>query len=256
MDVELIRSRIAKLAPWHFKIELAPGLYTAEESQEGVQLVRDTTEMLQMLKHLHPNGLHGKSFLDVACNAGAYCFMAHDLGASHCFGFDIREHWIDQAEFVKELKYPKAEIEFTVADAKTFSSSRPFDVTLFKGIFYHLPDPVSTLKLACDMTSELIIVDTATWPDAPEDCIRIATENTHRHMSGVDGVTWMPGGPAALKPLLNWMGFPHTRVHKWIKRRDLEPGKRGNKRGRMCVLAAREVATFKNYDSASSTAQQ
>jgi tRNA (mo5U34)-methyltransferase len=40
--------------------------------------------------------------LDCACNCGAFLFWAKELGADECFGFDIRQHWIDQAEFLRE----------------------------------------------------------------------------------------------------------------------------------------------------------
>ena len=36
-----------------------------------------------------------------------------------------------------------------------------FDICLFKGIFYHLPDPVAGLKIVADRTDEVLILDTA-----------------------------------------------------------------------------------------------
>ena len=35
---------------------------------------------------------------------------------------------------------------------------QPFDVVLFNGIFYHLPDPFAGLKIAADLAGELLLV--------------------------------------------------------------------------------------------------
>ena len=35
-----------------------------------------------------------------ACNCGGYSLVASDLGA-HSFGFDVRDRWIRQAQFLK-----------------------------------------------------------------------------------------------------------------------------------------------------------
>ena len=93
----------------------------------------------------------------------------------------------------------------------------PFDVVQFKGIFYHLPDPVSGLRIAADLTRELLILNTATLPGA-EGSLVLADEGTHL-MSGVYELCWYPTGAAVLERILRWMGFVETAVNWEIEGR-------------------------------------
>lgn len=224
MTVEELRTRAAELAPWHFDMELAPGLRTRDcnaaeygtEDHRGVGLI-PPEEMEPLMRTILPGGIEGRSFLDIGCNAGGYCFVANRLGAAKAHGFDVRKHWIDQAEFLKSALCPDAQsVDFQVADAKTFRHEGRFDVTLFKGIFYHLPDPIAALREACDLTTRAIIVDTAGRSDIPEDALVPWQESTTHVMSGVDGLAWFPGGPAVIRSILAWAGFPHTRTIQWV----------------------------------------
>jgi hypothetical protein len=81
----------------------------------------------------------------------------------------------------------------------------------FKGLFYHLPDPVSGLRIAADLTKELLILNTATLP-GPEGALMLADEG-YELMSGVYGLCWYPTGPVVLERILRWMGFTEVAVN-------------------------------------------
>jgi SAM-dependent methyltransferase len=253
MDLSLIEQRLAQLAPWHFNVEVRPGVWTEafnrkeyeDADHQGVGLI-DPREIQALFESILPGGLRGRSFLDVGCNGGGYCFLAHDLGASSCHGFDVRQHWIDQCEFLKSLLHPDvASLHFEVADVKKFQHPHQYDVTLFKGVFYHLPDPITTLNQLCALTSRAIIVDTVCRGDIPEDTLVPWQESTTHVMSGVDGLAWFPGGPKALHAILKWSGFPHMRTVRWKK-----GAKEERFRGRMRVIAARDEQDLAAYDAA------
>jgi hypothetical protein len=130
----------------------------------------------------------------------------------------VRSHWINQAEFIRSVKYPGAvNINFEVADAKMFLSSaeRGFDITVFKGILYHLPDPIGVLLQFGAVTREVMLVDTASADDVPEDCLYPWQESKTHVMSGVDGLAWLPGGPAAVRKIMEYAGFRHFEVPFW-----------------------------------------
>ena len=247
-----IEAAVRDLSPWHFVIEVAPGIRTVDFNRKAykdkdlnnVGMI-DPEEMRPLLQHILPGGVHGKSFLDVGCNGGGYCFIAHELGAEVCYGFDVRDHWIRQATFVKSVKYPTAEtVRFAVADVQAITLDRKFDVTLFKGVLYHLPDPLHMLIKLCGVTSRAIIVDTVSRNDIPLNCIVPDAEPKTQVMSGVDGLCWYPGGPEALQPLLAWCGFPHVRVvYRQVG------AKSGIHRGRFRILAARELDDLSPYDA-------
>src|SRR5690348_1151932 len=95
--VEAIEQKLRELAPWHFDMDVAPGMRTAafnKDSYGNVDLdkvgVINPYEMKRLLEVILPDGgIAGKTFLDVGCNAGGYCFVAHELGAKACYGFDV-----------------------------------------------------------------------------------------------------------------------------------------------------------------------
>jgi tRNA (mo5U34)-methyltransferase len=247
MDTDALRAEIARLGPWHHALELAPGLWTAEQGpapalpaeQGTVSTVWPEHTLRTLAAQLWPDGLQGRSFLDCACNAGGYLFAARALGAGPGFGFDIRPHWIDQARFLAR-HLPSEGIDFAVADlADLPAMDLPrFDVTWFSGLFYHLPDPVAGLRAAADRTEELIVLSTDVKP-APGDGLILNREGTSELMSGVHGLAWLPSNDRVVAKILAWCGFPHTRLRFDRPRED---------RRRIQILAAREERAFEHYD--------
>ena len=238
-DEMTIQDELRALAPWHFDVEIAPGVRTTHGNSErydnpDLQRVRiiDPEEIRPLFQAIE---IVGKSFLDIACNAGGYSLLAHKMGASKVFGFDVRDHWIRQANFLR--KHLKADsVEFQVMPLDDFVADLKYDVVLFKGIFYHLPDPIHELRKLCSITNEVIIIDTATSNNTPEHCLEAIKENATHVMSGVDGLAWLPGGPEAIKRIVSWLGFPHAHTAYW------KETARG--RGRTRVVACRNRETL------------
>ena len=161
LDREALVRRIKALGPWHMNIQLTEELNSGEVfAEDGVKRGRDEggrggdVSLLQLrdlflkqIDSIYPDGLKGKTFLDCACNAGGYCFWTRERDIKSAFGFDVREHWIKQARFVKAQRRVAEtdRIQFRVNDLYDIPSQNltPFDITMFKGIFYHLPDPIT-----------------------------------------------------------------------------------------------------------------
>jgi SAM-dependent methyltransferase len=246
-------SAIRSLGPWHIDIEVAPGVRTSQgnvKPGDGTKLAIgtvDPNEIRPLLEAIYPQGLGGKRFLDVACNGGGYSIVASDLGADYVFGFDVREHWIRQAEFLKQRLAPDDEsIRFALCDLMEIDreiGASSFDVCLFKGIFYHLPDPVAGLKKVADRTSEIIILDTAASKNQPDGFLQLRFEGTVNPMSGVHELAWFPTGTKVLRGILDWLGFHETRLVYWKKppRGKLE---------RIRVVGARSKALLEHFDKA------
>jgi SAM-dependent methyltransferase len=210
-------AEVKALGPWHHVVEVVPGLTTAvsreveyPDEYGEVVLTDYRTEFHNLIGSIYPN-LEGRSFLDCACNCGGYLYWAKELGAERAFGFDVREHWIRQAQFL--AKHRPEEVEAVACDLYDVPALGlpPFDVVQFKGLFYHLPDPVAGLRIAADLTKELLIVNTATMPGGPGRLV-LADEGTEL-MSGVYELCWYPTGPAVLDHILRWMGFVETMVN-------------------------------------------
>jgi tRNA (mo5U34)-methyltransferase len=229
-----LRDEIVRLGPWHLDIDVTTQTSTRvslegeyAESLGPVSFLADRDRFQESLLAIFPNGLEGRSFLDCACNCGAYLFWAKEIGASRCFGFDAREHWIRQARFLLEHRDtgPKDGIEVAVCDLYDVPDLglEPFDVTLFKGILYHLPDPIRGLRIAADLTRELLIVNTATRWGVPDGGFELRGWPPQVAMFGVHGLNLVPTGPGVVVSILKALGFVDTHVLWWLE--DLsEPG--------------------------------
>lgn len=105
------------------------------------------------------------------------------MGAGTCFGFDVREHWIAQAEFLKrQLGGDGMTFEVRRIEELASLGLPRFDISFFNGIFYHLPDPAGGLKAAADLTNELLVLNTAMIP-AAEKALILSMESPTRLMS-------------------------------------------------------------------------
>ncbi len=225
-DQQMI-NRIKQLGPWHMNIQLTENLNTGQvfsddgvvkdrPSNSGVSLLQLRDRWVQLMQKMYPSGLSDKRFLDCACNAGGYCFWARELDIQEAVGFDVREHWIRQANFVKNHRIvaPTDRIRFQVSDLYDLPKLQlePFDVVNFKGIFYHLPDPITGLRLAADMTKEVLFFNTSTTWGEQDGYMKVGWESTENVMSGVHGLKWYPTGPNVLAQILRWMGFVEMKL--------------------------------------------
>jgi tRNA (mo5U34)-methyltransferase len=257
LTAEQLREEVIRLGPWHMDVEITsevstsayleapPDTYPEEFGPIAFHSPRDG--FLRRLRRVFPVGLEGRGVLDCACNCGAYLFFAKEAGAGRCVGFDVREHWIRQARFLAEHRsQPSDHMRFEVCDIYDLPSLElgRFDVTLFFGIFYHLPDPITGLKIAADMTDELLILNSATKAGQPDGLLVAERESPTRPMSGTQGLCWFPTGPQVLERTLNWLGFPETRCSVWRH----APRQRGDL-DRIEVMAARTPGFFDAWDA-------
>jgi tRNA (mo5U34)-methyltransferase len=247
----------ARLSPWAYEIAVRDGVTTSQFNERSgprpagelgeVGFSSPEERFKALLLRLFPDGLEGRSVLDCACNSGAFLFWAKELGAGRCFGFDVREQWIEQARFLAEHRLGSGnDVRFEVHDLYDVPSLglEPFDITLFHGIFYHLPAPVAGLKVAADLTREALVISTTTQGGYDDGFLIVKDESTKFVRSGVYGLSWFPSGPEVIRRSLAWMGFPEARVDRWRRRR----GQRVVRREELRLVAARDAGTLRRYD--------
>ena len=248
---------IRQLGPWHHNIQLTPDLeimdaYDESESRrennDNISLISSRPSFEYKSRLIYPDGLKGKRFLDCACNAGGYCFWASELGADAAYGFDVRDHWIKQARFVQQNRTvaPVDNIQFETCDLMSLPDRNlePADFTLFKGIFYHLADPILGLKIAADLTREVLWLNTARCFIDNTESLYCTFEAPRNLMSGVHALSWTPSGPSVVGKMLYWMGFTDIR-HVFSKQYQDRP-----KFGRMELIAAREPGMLDRFAEA------
>jgi len=227
--------RIKALGPWHMSIQLTEELNTGQVFNEdgmikdrpqngGVSLLPLRDSYLAQIDSIYPEGVSDKTFLDCACNSGGYCYWMRERDIKLAYGFDVREHWISQARFVKMHREvaPTDRIQFRVSDLYDVPklNLEPSDITMFKGIFYHLPDPVAGLKIAADLTKEVMFFNTATTWDIEDGFMKAGWESKENVMSGVHGLKWYPTGPKVCADMLSWCGFAEIKLIFYRKQHD------------------------------------
>jgi tRNA (mo5U34)-methyltransferase len=258
LSAEELREEVVRLGPWHVEVDITPEVSTAafldspaESPREDFGVVhfqRPHEGFLRRMGRVFPQGMQGRRVLDCACNCGYFLFWSRELGAGECLGFDAREHWIRQARFLAAHRVqPSDGIRFEVCDLYDLPELDPgrFDVTFFNGIFYHLPNPITGLKLAADRTDELLVLNTATRAGRPDGAIVVDQESPTKLMSGLYGLNWFPTGPLVLARVLRWLGFPEVRCSAWRN-----PPNQSDRLGRIELLAARREGYFDAWDAA------
>lgn len=255
-ESSLLGQQIRNLGPWHQDIRINDSISTGmlfsptgklERSEnQGVSLLNLEPEFQSRMARIFPEGLAGRRVLDCACNAGGYAFWSRALGADFCFGFDAREHWINQARFVQQHRVagPTDRIRFVTCDLYDLEKKQlpQFNLSIFKGIFYHLPDPVHALKIVADRTSEVLYLNTQTAWGLPDGSLQVTVEDVSKLMSGMHGLSWRPTGPMVMVPIFHWLGFRSVRLMFF------KPVKDNPKLGRMSMFAARDPDRLKGLE--------
>jgi hypothetical protein len=248
---DALRKEVVRLAPWHLKVEINDEVST-EAIREGGHFIDARKPWRDLMLSIYPDGLAGRTLLDCACNCGGYTFWSKELGASGGLGFDARQHWIDQARFLRENRSaPSDGLRFEICDIYELPSltNDQFDICLFKGIFYHLPDPIHAVKLVADRTRELIVINTEARNDLPEGMLVASREGVAPLMSGVHGWNWHPTGPGVVAHMLESVGFAAARCTYWDKNPSRPSDWSGpTNLGRLEVLGARDESLFEHFD--------
>jgi SAM-dependent methyltransferase len=223
-SVARIREEGLRLAPWHLQVGITPelttrDLYEAEEETDRIPGFYDPGPHLAWLfGRLYPDGLRGSSVLDCACNNGAYLFAAKEAGAGPCFGFDARDHWIEQARFLAENREgPSDDMHFETCDLYELPARdlERFDLTICTGVLYHLPDPIRALEVIARLTGGVMVLSSAAVPGWPDNAL-VAADESKEVLSGTYGFNWYPSGPGAALSMLWWLGFEDAVCTNWF----------------------------------------
>jgi tRNA (mo5U34)-methyltransferase len=136
-----LRERIEALGPWFHNMNLG-GLWTAPDHFLG-------DYPAQKFRHFErelPN-VHGKSVLDIGCNAGFYSIEMKKRGAGRVLGIDSDERYLAQARLASDT-LGCGDIEFAKLDVYDVGAiGERFDLVIFMGVLYHLRHPLLALDL-------------------------------------------------------------------------------------------------------------
>jgi tRNA (mo5U34)-methyltransferase len=155
LSIEELRGRIVALGPWFHNLNLA-GIATAPDHFLGDYPAIKWRRFADAV----PTDLHGKTVLDIGCNAGFYSIEMKRRGAMRVLGIDFDETYLAQARLSAEVA--ALDIEFrklSVYDVGVLGER--FDVVLFMGVLYHLRHPLLALDLIHEhVARDLLIFQT------------------------------------------------------------------------------------------------
>jgi tRNA (mo5U34)-methyltransferase len=152
LETDEIRQRVHELGDWFHNLNLR-GVETAPNHFLG-----DYPRMKwQNFAHAIPDDLHGKTVLDIGCNAGFYSIEMKKRGADRVVAIDFDDVYLAQARFAAEVQ--GVDIEFRRLSVYDVAKLREkFDVVLFMGVLYHLRHPLLALDLIHQhVTKDLLI---------------------------------------------------------------------------------------------------
>lgn len=153
-SAEEVKQKIASRPFWYHRIIIPPGVETP-----GMNDCAETLNYLTL-----PKDMSGMRVLDIGAAEGFFTYECERRGAAEVIAVDYNPPELTGFAMVRELMNSKA-----THRVDSIYNLRPrdygtFDVILFLGILYHLPDPVLALSIVRDLCkpSAFLFMETQT----------------------------------------------------------------------------------------------
>ncbi len=154
-DLDALRAEVADIAWWH-TIDLGNGIVTPGRDESPARLP---------LLHL-PESLAGQTVLDIGAWDGFYSFACERRGAQRVVasdefawtrlgtgrrGFDLARDTLGSSVETLQLD---------VLDLAPETAGGTYDLVLFLGVLYHVPDPLLALEHVASVTGSTLVLET------------------------------------------------------------------------------------------------
>ena len=252
MDEDALRAEIISLAPWHYVVEVAPGISTGQfvpagsmPAELGTPTLVDPDRAAQVVfDAVFPDGLEGtlhpRLCVQRLCVAISSPLRAAEPAAASGSTFAT----IGSVRRASSPVHPPAATGSSLRSA-TLPSCRASDWSLSTSpsstacsTIFPIPSPACasppTSRGSCWWSiqpplAQAVMRSCSARKAGPSQC------------RAVHGLACLLGSDRVVREILDWCGFPQVPRLQWKKRLSSE-------RWRMQVLAARDEATFAHYD--------
>lgn len=137
-----------RASQWHHNFEILPGIWT-----NGTYNPQDVFDMLEL-----PEDMKGLRVADIGASNGFYSFKMYERGAD-VTAFDFRHERVSGFFLAKKAKgyeIPHHQVNILEMQPDRFGK---FDIVLFLGVIYHLPDPLKGLRNAIALSRKRLLVE-------------------------------------------------------------------------------------------------
>ncbi|MBN8940853.1 MAG: methyltransferase domain-containing protein [Rhizobiales bacterium] len=193
---------VSRVPHWHHKFEIVPGLVTPGSYDPQFML-----DKLQL-----PADMTGVRALDIGPSDGFFSMHMARRGA-HVTAIDYRAkdaHGFGAMEALSGLTFEYMQMNLYDIDP---SSLGEFDVVLFLGVLYHLPDMMRALDLISRLCRTRLFVETQYEPDLTPG-VAVARYYEARTLAGDITNFWAPNREC-LQAMLRDAGFRVDREDDW-----------------------------------------
>jgi tRNA (mo5U34)-methyltransferase len=205
ITLEQAKSLVAGVSHWHHAFEIYPGLVTPGTYQPGFLL-----EKMQL-----PADLRGLRVLDIGTSDGFFALQLARRGAE-VVAIDYREkqqHGYGVMELLNpvQIEYHRMNV-YELAD----KGIGQFDLVLFLGVLYHLPDMLRALHLIRQYCRGTLFVETHSENDF---CPDIAAARYYQGATlGNDHTNFWAPNRLCVFDMLHDTGFNIERYENWGQR--------------------------------------
>lgn len=205
MDLSEAKALVASVRHWHHAFEIFPGLITPGSYQPGF-----------LLDKIRPsNDLAGVRVLDIGTSDGYFALEFARRGAS-VVAIDYRSkqgHGYHVMERLNPVQIDYHQMNIYELPEKQLGE---FDIVLFMGVLYHLPDMIRALHMIRAVCRGTLFVETHSENDFCRD-IAAARYYQSNTLAGDPTNFWAPNRLCVLSMLYD-TGFDSVRDEAWGQR--------------------------------------
>lgn len=153
---------------WFYRYRLPSGRETASYDDGKLDAIHATrlAMMDAELARAYPQGLAGRTAVDLACHQGWFTMALAERGLAKVTGVDARsEHVADSRLIAEALGHRNVEIAQHDVHRVGPAELGTHDVVLCFGLIYHLEDPVGALRVARSLCKGVCLVETQVVPN-------------------------------------------------------------------------------------------
>lgn len=205
IDMAEARATIAGVSRWHHRFEILPGLITP-----GSYDPRFLLEKLAL-----PDDMRGIRALDIGPSDGFFS-MSMALRGAEVTAIDYRAkdaHGFAVMERLAGLTFDYRQMNLYDVNPEEMGA---FDVVLFLGVLYHLPDMMRALDIVTRLCGGRLLIETQCEPDLMAG-VAVARYCEARTLAGDITNFWVPNREC-VHAMLRDIGFQVDREEGWGER--------------------------------------